>query len=92
MEQTGRLAEAEQSLRKAIYLDRDDTLAHFYLGLTLLRRGNRPAAVRALETVLDLTTDARPEDSVEGTDEMQVDHLRQLARMHLSLLAEQSTT
>lgn len=39
--ETGNDAEARKTLEKAVSLDKDDPLAHLYLGLTLLRSGER---------------------------------------------------
>ncbi len=41
LEQMNRHAEAEQSLRRAIYLDRQFIMAHYHLGLFLQNRGDR---------------------------------------------------
>ena len=37
--ETGKDDEARNALEKAVSLDKDDSLAHLYLGLTLLRTG-----------------------------------------------------
>jgi tetratricopeptide (TPR) repeat protein len=39
--ETGQDADARKSLEQALALDKDDPLAHLYLGLTLLRTGGR---------------------------------------------------
>src|SRR5438045_727371 len=47
---TGRLAEARKSLEHALSLDRDDYLAHIYLGLTLARSGAGSSALNEIES------------------------------------------
>jgi tetratricopeptide (TPR) repeat protein len=46
---TARLPEARRSLERALSLDKDDYLAHIYLGLTLARTGNRAAGLKEIE-------------------------------------------
>ena len=88
MEQAGRIDEAEQWLRKALYLDRTYVLAYFYRGLWHRQKGEFAAAQRALENVLDLTAQMPAKDDIDGADEMKVSDLRRLTEMQLSLLAE----
>ena len=47
--ETGRDEEARKALEKAVSLDRDDSLAHLYLGLTLLRTGDRNRGRKEIE-------------------------------------------
>lgn len=58
--ETGNYAEARPTLEKAVNIDKDDALAHLYLGLTLLRSGDRQrgrteieAGLKAIEETLD---------------------------------------
>ena len=48
--------EAEQRLEQAVRLEPDAPLAHFYLGLTLLRTGRAPEAEQHLRTAIDLNS------------------------------------
>lgn len=50
--ETGKDAEARRSLEKGVSLDNDDSLAHLYLGLTLLRTGDRDRGRKEIETGL----------------------------------------
>ena len=59
-EQLGQHAGAEQALRRAIYLDRNFVLGHYYLGLWQLRNHDTAAAGRCLRNVLTLLA-GRPE-------------------------------
>jgi len=47
--ETGRDEDAHKALEKALSLDNDDSLAHLYLGLTLLRTGNRERGRKQIE-------------------------------------------
>jgi tetratricopeptide (TPR) repeat protein len=50
--QTGRYEEAREALERAISLDKDDSLAHLYLGLTLLRSGDPARGRKEIESGL----------------------------------------
>ena len=50
--ETGKDAEARNTLEKALAKDKDDPLAHLYLGLTLARSGDRERGNREIETGL----------------------------------------
>ncbi|MGH7835306.1 MAG: tetratricopeptide repeat protein [Candidatus Binatia bacterium] len=45
----GRLAEARQSLEKAVAANKDDYMARLYLGLTLVRTGDRSRGLKEIE-------------------------------------------
>lgn len=47
--ETGRDEEARKALEKAVSLDKDDSLAHLYLGLTLLRTNDRDRGRKEIE-------------------------------------------
>jgi chemotaxis protein methyltransferase CheR len=87
LEHTGAHADAERSLRRAIYLDRGFALAHYHLGLSLHAAARDPAQARkAFENVLQLLK-GKPEDElVEYADGMSVAELRELARIRMELL------
>jgi chemotaxis protein methyltransferase CheR len=59
----GRDAEALVVLRKAVYLDPDDGFAHFLLGVSLERTGERLAAARSYRAAAG-TLGSRPFDAV----------------------------
>jgi tetratricopeptide (TPR) repeat protein len=50
--ETGRDAQARSTLEKALAKDKDDPLAHLYLGLVLVRAGDRERGEREIETGL----------------------------------------
>jgi chemotaxis protein methyltransferase CheR len=88
LEQMRRHAEAEQSLRRAIYLDRQSALAHYYLGLFLQSRGDFHEAARSFENALDLLDPRDDADIFADADGITVVELKKLARMHLEILRE----
>lgn len=47
--ETGNDEEARKALEKAVSLNKDDSLAHLYLGLTLLRTGDRDRGRKEIE-------------------------------------------
>jgi chemotaxis protein methyltransferase CheR len=88
LEQMGRHDEAERSLRRAIYLDRQSVLAHYYLGLFLQSRGNGRQAERCFENALDLLCSRGDADIFADADGITVAELRKLAKIHLEVLRE----
>ncbi len=86
LEQTGRHGEAEQALRRVIYLDRAFVPGHYYLGLLLQRQARTEPAARSFRNVLQLlarTDDARILDEGDG---ISAGELRKLTQMHLAVL------
>ena len=55
--ETGKNDEARNTLEKAVSLDKDDPLAHVYLGLTLLRSGDRERGRKEVEAGLKAIDD-----------------------------------
>lgn len=85
-EQRGRHAECEQALRRALYLDRDMVLAHYYLGLALHRNRDARGAQRAFRNVLALLQPREETEAFADADGLTVGALRQLTEMHLEVL------
>jgi chemotaxis protein methyltransferase CheR len=83
-ENLGIPAEAELSLRRAIYLDRNFALAHYHLGLTLRRDRQIDAAARCFSNVLKVLTGVVNHATVKGAPGVTVNGLKELARMHLN--------
>lgn len=77
------VTEAEASLRRAIYLNRSFTLAHYHLGLLLQRNGAHGQARRSFLNVIDLLTGTPEGDIVPYGDGILTQELRELANMHL---------
>lgn len=86
LEQMGLRAEAERSLRRAIYLDRTFVLAHYHLGLFLQKKGDARGAMRAFENVLKLLSRMEAGQTFPDGDGITVADLKELAEMHLEVL------
>ncbi len=82
-EKLGIADEPEQSLRHAIYLDRNFALAHYHLGLVLKRGGRTSAAERSFGNVLKVLAGVPDLAMVTAGPELTVTGLKGLARMHL---------
>ena len=87
-EQMRKHSEAERSLRRAIYLDRQSVLAHYYLGLLLQSRGDSLQAARSLENTYELLRPRRDDEVFADADGITVAELKQLAKMHIEILRE----
>jgi chemotaxis protein methyltransferase CheR len=90
LEQMSRHAEAESSLRRAIYLDRQSVLAHYYLGLFLQSRGDPKQAAKSFENALRLLQSLPDTDNFPDADGITARELTKLAAMHLEILREQA--
>ncbi len=82
-ENLGMADQAEQSLRHAIYLDRNFALAHYHLGLALKRDGQLRASARSFGNVLKVLAALPDEAMVTAGPGVTATGLRELAKMHL---------
>ncbi len=89
LEQMNKHGEAETSLRRALYLDRQSVLAHYYLGLLLQSRGDPKQAARCFENALNLLQSRNDADSFPDADSISAAELKKLAAMHLETLRTQ---
>jgi chemotaxis protein methyltransferase CheR len=90
LEHMAKHPEAEQSLRKAIYLDRQFVLAHYYLGLLLQSRDDTRQAERSFKNTLDLLLPRCDADTFVDADGITVAELRKLAEIQLEILGDRS--
>jgi chemotaxis protein methyltransferase CheR len=90
LEQMRKHADAEKSLRRAIYLDRQSVLAHYYLGLFLQSRGDSRQAARSFECALDLLRSHQDTDTFPDADGISAAEIKKLAGAHLEILREQA--
>ena len=88
LEQMRKHSQAEQSLRRAIYLDRQSVLAHYYLGLALQARGQSGQAARCFENTLRLLDSTSRSHRFLDADEITAGELGGLASIHLEILRE----
>ncbi|HEX5471431.1 MAG TPA: hypothetical protein VFW73_06070, partial [Lacipirellulaceae bacterium] len=77
---------ALESLYRAIYLDREFVLAHYYLGTTLLKLGNYAGASRSFRTVLRLMVGRDPAEKLPHAEGMSIGDLDELTRLHIETL------
>jgi len=82
-EEAGHLAAAEQAYRRALYIDRNCTMAHFHLALVQQQRDDATGARRGLRTVLDLTEGKDAHAVVEHGDGVCYGRLREMAEVIL---------
>jgi chemotaxis protein methyltransferase CheR len=93
LNQMDRHAEAEQSVRRTIYLDRQSVLAHYYLGLFLQSRGESPlAAARPFENALELLSSFAEDYVFVDADGITAAELKKLAETNLKILREGNET
>lgn len=79
----GRLDEAEDALRRAVYLDGAFLMAQYHLGLVRLERGDQEAGRRALAAVARLAASLSPTSPLCEGDGLRAGDLRELARLQL---------
>ena len=86
IEQLDQHSSCEQSLRRAIYLDRNFVLAHYYLGLTLQRLGRQGEAARSSRNARQLLATLDRDRVIEDADGLTVAELDDIARMQLDAI------
>jgi len=86
LEQMGRRRETQESLRRAIYLDRSFIVAHYYLGLIHQRLAEPKQAVRCFRNALNLLSGLKADQPIPAADAFTVAELKQLAQMHIDAL------
>jgi chemotaxis protein methyltransferase CheR len=86
LEEMGRPREAERSLRRAIYLDRQCALAHYHLGRLLRARGDHRQAVRSFDNILELLSARSGAEGVSGDESVTVEQLRKLTEAQLETM------
>jgi chemotaxis protein methyltransferase CheR len=88
LEQLGRIADSEQSLRKSIYLDRQFPLAHYHLGLLLQKTGEKRAAIQSMKNAQRILHGMDKTFIFEEADGMTVMELEELVEMQMQLLSK----
>jgi chemotaxis protein methyltransferase CheR len=86
LEQSGAAAEAEQALRRAIYLERKFVLAHYHLGLLQQRNREPDQAARSFQNVVELLSQREAGRVFTEADGITGAELRELAKAHLEVL------
>ncbi len=80
-----KLPEAEQALRKTVFLDHQFVVGHYQLGLLLLRMKRQEAGVRCLDNALSMAKLKSPTDAVQGSYELNYARLVEILEVELSL-------
>ena len=86
LEQLGESAQAEEELRKVLYLDRANALAHYHLGLFLLKKADEQGATRSFQNVLRLLERRDPGEIIVDADGLTAADLGGMATMQLEVL------
>jgi chemotaxis protein methyltransferase CheR len=79
----GQLDEAEDALRRAVYLDGTFLMAQYHLGLVRLERGDNSGGRRSLTGVARLAATLSPTAPLCEGDGLRAGDLRELARLQL---------
>jgi chemotaxis protein methyltransferase CheR len=90
LEQLSQHDEAEQSLRRAIYLDRQSVLAHYYLGLLLLSRGHSRKAAQSFDNAVKLLSSRCDAEVFADAGGITVSELKKLAQTQMEMITEQA--
>jgi chemotaxis protein methyltransferase CheR len=77
---------AAHALGRAVYLDRDFVLAHYYLGIVQQKMADAAGASRSFRNVKQLLEGLEPTASLPNADGLKVADLNELASMHLESL------
>lgn len=79
----GRAAEAEDALRRAVYLDQAFVMAQYHLGLVRLERGQKAAGRKALAAAAAMAANLSPTSRLCEGEGLTAADLRELARLQL---------
>ncbi len=88
LEHMRQIGQAEEALRRALYLDRTLALAHFHLGRLASDQGDRVGASRAFRNALRLLDGKAEAERVDGSDDMSVAELTGLLALHMRSVGE----
>lgn len=88
LEHMRQIGQAEEALRRALYLDRTLALAHFHLGRLAVDQGDRIAAARAFRNAARLLDGKAEAELVEGSDDLSVAELNGLLALHIRSVGE----
>ena len=80
LQEQGRLYEAVDDLRKALYLDQDFIPAHILLGNLTLRQGNRRGSSRHFRNALRLLGRRPVEEVIPGAEGLTAGRLKEIIR------------
>ena len=85
-EQEGRIDDAIDALKKALYLDRKFVVGHYHLALMFQKIGELQKAEKGFSNVAKLLEDYNEDDIFEIADGISAGQLKQLSHFHLEIL------
>jgi chemotaxis protein methyltransferase CheR len=85
-DQVARYRPAADALSRAIYLDREFLLAHYYLGIVQQKLANVPGATKSFRNVMQLLEGLDHTASLPNADGLNVADLNELTSMHMETL------
>jgi chemotaxis protein methyltransferase CheR len=85
-DQLARHTPAADALGRAVYLDREFVLAHYYLGIVQQKLANKPGATKSFRNVMQLLEGLEQTTSLPNADGLNVGDLNELASMHMEIL------
>ena len=88
LEHSGSSQAACSALKRAIYLDRGLVMAHYHLATALNFTGDAKGARRSFTAVIRILEGLSPAEPLPHGDGITAQELRDLAKMHLELIAE----
>ena len=87
-----RLSEAEEALRKTLFLDRHFVEGHFQLGLLLLKKGQHKTGMKSLSNALAIAEAKRPTEEIPGYQGLNYGKLAELFKHEIELYAATGDT
>lgn len=85
-EHMGDRTHARVAFRRVIYLDKDNVLAHYHLGMIHLDSQQHTAAKRCFRNVLACICDQPDDHPLEEAGELTIGSLREMAKVQLEIL------
>jgi chemotaxis protein methyltransferase CheR len=86
LDQVARYSAAAEALGRAVYLDREFVLAHYYLGLVRQKLSDAPGAVKSFRNVTHLLEGLDQTVALPNSDGLSASDLSQLTSFHLEHL------
>jgi len=83
-----RLNEAEEALKKAIFLDNRFVMAHFQLGMLMIRNNRKEIGLKSLQNALDIAKSQSPDATVPGNPGMQYKRLAEILEKEILIFHE----
>lgn len=82
-----RLPEAEEALRRTLYLDRNFVEAHYQLALLQMRRGHRQAGLKSMRNALAIAERTTPERRLHDAGGRDHERMAAILRQELNMYA-----